>query len=253
MAEDNWWASSPFATAASAKAAAAPARVKPTSQDMQLLRDSTNKAEAERNARREYAAVRRSVTNMNTGPFKAAYLDAITPEESSGVVDNVLDKVGAAVGFLPSLFVSNRTTDARQHLKTVSAQTALKGSQMMKGASSDKDTALMRMAGVSDYKSVNENLRILREAERSSAIEQHRATLKAKWIGRYGSISAPAPSGMTYEEAAARQEALVNKAVDIRQNGLPKPPPKRSGSRPRPSSNQGQGSLEIDMNGRPLR
>lgn len=243
MAEDNWWASSPFATAASAKAAAAPARVKPTSQDMQLLRDSTAKAEAERNARREYSAVRQSVMNMNSGPFKAAYLDAITPDEGGSTLGNVLDKVGAVAGFIPSLFVSNRTSDARQHLKTVSAQVALKGSQMMKGGSSDADTALMRMAGVNDYKSVTENLRILRNAERESAIEQHRATLKSKWISRFGSIAEPGPHGLTYEEAAARQEAMVNRAIDIRQKGLPKPPP----------SKRARGPVEIDMNGRPVR
>lgn len=243
MAEDNWWAKDAYATAAAAKGSAQPTgRAKTTPQDMQMLRDSTARAEAERNARRDYASTRQAVLDMNTKPSKASYLDAITPEQDGGF----WDAVGGFVGTPLRWFVSDKTMNARDQLKTLGAQTALKGSQMMKGASSDKDTALMRTAGVSDYKGVRENLRILREAERSSAIEQHRATLKAKWIGRYGSISAPASSGMTYEEAAARQEAMVNKAMDIRERGLPKPPP-RTVRRP------SQGRTTIDMNGNPLR
>ncbi len=214
-------------------------KAKTTQQDMMLLRDSTAKAEAERNARREYAATRQAVLTMNTGPTKAGYLDAITREPGG----DMLDMIGGAIYSPLRAFVSQSTADARDHLKTVSAQTALKGSQMMKGASSDKDTALMRMAGVSDYKGVNENLRLLRSAERESAIEQHRATLKSKWISRFGSISAPGPHGLTYEEAASRQEAQVNRAMDIREKGLPKPPP----------SKRGRGPVEIDLNGRRVR
>lgn len=243
MAEDNWWAKDSYATAAAAKGSAQPTgRAKTTPQDMQMLRDSTARAEAERNARRDYASTKRAVLDMGTSPSKARYLDAITPEQDGGIMDTI----GAALGTPLRWFVSDKTMNARDQLKTLGTQTALKGSQMMKGASSDKDTALMRTAGVSDYKGVQENLRILREAERSSAIEQHRATLKAKWIGKFGSISAPAPSGVTYEEAAARQEAMVNKAMDIRERGIPKPPP---------STNRraAPGRTVIDMNGKPIR
>ncbi len=243
MAEDNWWAKDSYATAAAAKGSAQPTgRAKTTPQDMQMLRDSTARAEAERNARRDYASTKRAVLDMGTGPAKARYLDAITPEQDGGIMDTI----GGLLGTPLRWFVSDKTMGARDQLKTLGAQTALKGSQMMKGSSSDKDTALMRSAGVSDYKGVRENLRILREADRTSAIEQHRATLKAKWIGRYGSLSAPAPNGMTYEDAATRQERIVNQAMDIRERGIPKPPPKTKRA-PAPSR------TVIDMNGNTLR
>lgn len=242
MAEENWWASMPFATAASARSStAAPGRAKTTPQDMMLLRDSTSKAEVERSARRDYSATRQAVRDMNTGPLKAAYLDAITPEQDGGV----LDKVGGFLGAPLRLFVSDKTMAARDRLKTLSAQVALKGSQMMKGSSSDKDTAIMRMAGVSDYKGSTENNRLLDDAERESAIEQHRASLKAQWINRYGSISAPGPRGLSYEQVAQQQEKTVNSAVDLRQRGLPKPPPSARRS--------AGGRTVIDINGNPIR
>lgn len=232
MADDNWWASSPFATAASAKASTtAIGRAQTTPQDMMMLRDSTAKAETERRARRDYAATRRAVQDMKTSPSWAGYLDAITPEQDG----NFLDKVGGFLGTPLRAFVSTKTMDARDRLKTVSAQVALAGSQQMKGSSSDKDTALMRLSGVSDYKGRKENLRILDDAARQGAIEEHRATLKAQWINRFGSISAPGPRGLSYEQVAAQQEKTVNEAMDYRQGlrspprQLPQAPPKRRG------------------------
>lgn len=242
----NFWEQDSFATAASAKsggtgATGTPGRAKTTPQDMMLLRDSTSRAEAERNARKDYGSIRQAVRDMNTGPLKAATLDAITPQQDGGFMDTVGGLLGAPL----RLFVSDKTMAARDQLNTVSAQVALKGSQQMKGSSSDKDTALMRTAGVSPYKSKAENLRILDNAERESALEQHRATLKSKWISRYGSISAPGPNGMAYEEIAARQDDLVNRAMDVRKRGLPKAPP---------SARRGGGApLEIDINGNPIR
>lgn len=152
MAEDNWWASSPFATAASATASNGSGRAKTTAQDMQVIRDASARAETERDARRTYAATRRAVAQMDTGPMKASFLDSITPEEDG---TPILDTIGAVLGAPARLFVSDKTWAARDHLKTVSAKVALAGSQQMKGSSSDKDTALMRMAGVSPYKSAS--------------------------------------------------------------------------------------------------
>lgn len=226
---------------------AMPARAKTTQQDMMMLRDSTAKAEVERAARRDYAATRKAVADMDTGPTWAAYLDAVTPEQDG----NIFDKIGGFLGAIPRRFTTDdKVMNARDRLKTVSAQVALKGSQDMKGSSSDKDTALMRMAGVSDYKGKQENFRILDDAARQGAIEQHRATLKAQWINRFGSISAPGPRGLSYEQVAAQQEKTVNEAMDYRQ-GIRKPTlrtPPRSVTRRAPS-----GRMVYDVNGNPVR
>lgn len=242
MADDNWWASSPFATAASAKAATAPVgRAKTTPQDMQMLRDASTRAETERDARRNYRSTRQAVLDMDTGPQKAAYLNAITSEEGGGFWDGV----GSVLGSVARPFVSDKTWAARDHLNTVSAKVALAGAQQMKGTSSDKDTSLMRMGGVSPYKTKRENLRILDEAERDGAFAQHRATLRSKWIARYGSVSAPGPNGMSYEEIAARQDAAVERALAVRKNGLPKPPPS--------ATRRSAGRTVLDLNGNPVR
>lgn len=222
MPGDNFWEGDAFATAASARGAPTnTGRAKTTPQDMQMLRDASTRAETERDARRNYRSTRQAVIDMDTGPQKAAYLNAITSEEGGGFWDGV----GSVLGSVARPFVSDKTWAARDHLNTVSAKVALAGAQQMKGTSSDKDTSLMRMGGVSPYKQPRENLRILDEAERDGAFAQHRATLRSKWIARYGSVSAPGPNGMSYEEIAARQDAAVEKALAVRKNGLPKPPP----------------------------
>jgi hypothetical protein len=224
-------------------ATAAPTRAKTTPQDMMMIRDASNRAETERDARRTYANTRRAITDMSTGPMKASFLDAITPEEDG---TPFLDGLGALLGSPARLFIGDKTWAGRDHLKTVGAKVALAAAQQQKGVASDRDMAQMRMSGVNPYKSVAENLRILDEAEREGAFAQHRATLKSKWISRYGSVAAPGPRGMAFEEIASRQDALVEKALALRKRGLPKPPQsvtRRSVGRP----------TVIDMNGNPVR
>lgn len=225
---------------------AAPSRAKTTQQDMMMLRDSTAKAETERTARRDYAATRKAVATMNTGPTWAAYLDAITPSQDGGWMDSLGGFLGAPLRAM----VGQDKLEARDRLKTVSAQVALKGSQQMKGSSSDKDTALMRMAGVSDYKGTKENYRLLDDAARQSAIEQHRASLKAQWINRFGSIAAPGPRGLSYEQVATQQEKTINEAMDYRQ-GVKKPPLRT----PPPSVRRRAPSVRAvyDVDGNPIR
>lgn len=244
MADDNWWASAPFATAASARTAtSAPPRAKTTPQDMQILRDSSALAETERDARRTYASTRAAVKQMGTGALKASFLDSITPEEDG---TPVLDEIGAALGLLARPFINDSTWTARDQLKTVGAKVALSAAQQQKGTASDRDMAQMRMSGVNPYKSVTENLRILDEAERQGAFAQHRATLKSQWISRYGSISQPGPRGMSFEQVAAAQDKQVQQALDVRAKGLPAAPPSvRRGS--------SRGRTVIDMNGNRVR
>jgi len=196
----NWWDNDPYATASDVKAAGpsmSPARTKPTSDDMKALIAASDKAAAERDASLEYDSLRKAVSDFDTGPVKARFLDMVLPDQDGGV----LDTIGATVGLLARPFISDRTMAARDRLNTASAQTALEGSQMMKGSSSDKDTALMRTAGVSPYKSSGENRRILNAAQRDSGLEQTRSLLKSRWIAKFGSLANASPNGMTFEQA----------------------------------------------------
>ncbi len=227
MAQENFWDQDAYATAASAAKSASSrpgGRAKTTPQDMMELREASAKAQTEREARLDYNSTARAVTDMNTGPWKARWLDAITPDEDGGWMDGI----GAVLGALPKAFVSDKTMGARDQLKTISAQVALKGSQQMKGSSSDKDTALMRMAGVSPYKGVAENNRILAAAQRNSVIEEARALFKSKWISKMGSMSNARPDGMTYEQGLRETDRRAAQIYEqsIRRS-LPAPPPKR--------------------------
>lgn len=241
MAEDNWWAGDAYATAASAKASTLPSvppgvrsRAKPTAKDMADLSAASSKAQAERDAARQYAATEMAVRTMDTGPWKAQWLDAIMPDEDGGWADGIGSTLGLAVRPL----ISDRTLEARDHLKTVGAQTSLNGSQQMKGSSTDKDMAIMRMAGVSPYKSKAENLRILNAAKAEGRVSQARALFASSWISKYGSVANAAPRGMTYEQGLAKFE-----------RGLSQPSPRPAP----PSIRKASGRAVYDLNGNLIR
>jgi hypothetical protein len=256
MAEDKWWADSPFATASSAKAAMAPTasagKAKTTPQDMKVLGEASSKAQAERDALRDYDSVERDVKTFGTGPLKARLIDALTPDQDGGI----LDAVGGVIGIIPRSWglPSEETLRARDHLNTVSAQTALRGSQQMKGSSSDKDTALMRMAGVSPYKSEAENLRIMAAARRDSALEQTRAGMKAAWIARHGSLAAPSStSGRTFEQVLAEAEDRQLHPEKYRPRPAPPSTRRSNGGWSVQRVDPPGGRVVIDLNGNPVR
>lgn len=224
MAGEQWWLEDDFATAASAKKsfggpASSGGDAKTYAGDVAELRDASNKASAERDLTRDYGVTEKAVRDFDTGPVKARFLDMVLPDQDGGIMDTV----GATVGLLARPFISDKTIAARDHLNTVSAQSALVGSGQMSGSSSDKDTALMRTAGVSPYKSTTENLRIMKAAKRDSGLEQVRAGMKSLWITRFGSIANPAPNGLSFERALG--DAEKDFLGQGRRAALPKPPP----------------------------
>lgn len=202
-------------------------RTKPTDDDMKALISASDKASAERDAADQYDSLGKAVDEFGTSPTRAWMYDALLPNQDGGFWDSV----GAGIGLIPSLFMSDKTLKARDHLNTASARVALDGSQQMKGSSSDKDTALMRTAGVSPYKSMAENHRIIDQAKRDGEVEQTRALLLSRWISKFGSLATPSPNGMTFEQAQQIAERDVLKkpgAASARPQGLPKPPPRKS-------------------------
>lgn len=215
-------------------------RAKTTPQDMQVLREASGKAAAERDALSTYSAAGRAVEELDTGPVKAAWMDAITPDEDDGV----MGRIGSFLGTPFRPLISKRDWEARDHLKTVNAQVALAGSQQMKGSSSDKDTALMRLSGMGPTKTTAENRRIVNSAVNSSGLAQTRALVTSDWIARYGSVSNPSPNGMTYEQALQLGEQSYNRRMRaLRANKkLPSAPPSRRGGKP----------LTIDLDGNPI-
>lgn len=215
-------------------------RAKTTPNDMQVLREASREAASERDALRSYSAAGAAVDRLDTGPVKAAWMDAITPDEDDGV----LGKIGSVIGAPFRPLISKRDWEARDHLKTVNAQVALEGSQQMKGSSSDKDTALMRLSGIGPSKTSAENRRIVNSATYSSGLAQTRALVTSNWIAKYGSISNPAPNGLTYEQALQVGEQSYAKRQQARKSGrsLPSAPPSRRGGK----------TLTIDLDGNPI-
>lgn len=235
-----------------------PQQPRPSAQDQQQLAAASSQAQAERDAVRTYDAALNAVERMGTGPGHARWLDAITADEDGGV----LDAVGAIIGAPFRAFYDQETLDARDHLKTISANVALQGSQQMKGASSDKDTALMRMAGVSPYKSEAENRRIIQEARTQSGLAQVRANAKADWITQNGSLSSPSQDGGTFEDMLRRAEETYsirapgfgpNGEIIVRAQAGPQPLPDRSRTLPTPPPRRAAAQpVRIDINGNTL-
>lgn len=172
-----------------------------------------------------------------TGPLTAGFLDAITPDEGGGVMDTV----GATLGTLFRPLISDQTWKARDQLRSLSAQVALKGSQMMKGSSSDKDTAIMKTAGISPYKTVPENQRLVHEARYAAGLDQARSIAAARWVARNGSIAAPAKNGMTFPQFTKSVEDNYARLVAQRSRQMPSAPPRRGIT------------TTIDLDGNPIR
>ena len=201
---------------------------KPTPQDMMALNAASSKAQVERDALREYANAARDVDTFDTGPWRAAFYDAITPEQDGGF----LDKVGGAVGAVLSPFISTKTLDARSNLNRLNAVGAISGASDMKGAASDRDIALQRLKGVSPYNTRSANHTIIKKATYDSYIAQLRARVLSSWITKYGSTSRSAPNGMTYEQALKLGEDHIRAEMTGQKpqgRALPKPPPRSGG------------------------
>lgn len=215
------------------------AKEKTTAQDQKTAADYSATAAAERDALRTYANAAGSVERFNTGPIKSRLMDAIMPDEDGGF----WDAVGATVGAVARPFVSQKTIEARDQLKTVNANVALAGSNLMKGSSSDKDTALMRLSGMGPSKTVAENKRIIRDATYNSGLSQTRALVASNWLAEHGSLTAPGHNGMTFQKALMFAEKQYDKHIQASRAArkLPKAPPRRRG-----------GPITIDLDGNPI-
>jgi hypothetical protein len=234
---------------------AAASRATTTPDDRKALVAAQGKASAERDAVRQYLGASRAVSNMGPGPVKAAWMDTITPVEgerggrtladlAAGVVGTIATPIGAALRHLQD----GRTWQARDQLNTVAANAALSRTSQLKGAASDKDMAMIRMAGVSPYKTEGENRRIINDAIYQSKLEGLRAQLTSQWIGNNGSLTAKSPEGETFEGYLTRGERRYGERFAElqadRKRGLPKPPPSRRTT---------DGMVTIDMDGNIIR
>lgn len=197
---------------------------KTTSADMKMLTEASNEAAKARDSARNFSRAEKAVKDFGTGPVKSWIMDAITAEDGGGV----LDSVGAIVGAPVRALIPQRTKNAYDQLRTVSAGSALAGSEQLKGAASDADMRLLKTRGLSPYKSEAENLRIIEEAKRDAGLAQTRASFKSHWISRYGSVANPDRNGRTFEQGAADAERLYEKYLKEgrpeRNRGLSTPP-----------------------------
>lgn len=220
-------------------------RAETTEQDRRALNEASERARIERDNMRVYNDADKAVTAFDTGPTRAWWMDAITPDEDDGVWGSI----GAFLGTPIRPLVDDKTYAARDQLKTVNARTALASSAQLKGVASDRDMGLLRLTGVKDSKSVAENRRIIAEARLNSSLEQYRAKLKARWVSRYGSLSAPAPSGRSFEEVSQIAErTFLNEYNRL----IAQPQAKKKTPAAPPSVRKGS-TVTIDINGNPIR
>lgn len=232
-----------------------PPKAKTLAKDMDILKEASAKAQAERDTVRTYDQAEQAVKRLDTGPFQGMWMDAITPDNNG-----FWDGVGGFVGTPFRAFYSDQALEDRDQINTVNANAALAASANLKGAASDRDMALMRLTGLQTGKTKAENLRIIRDARLQSGLEQARAKYKARWISKYGSLSAPAPSGASFEEALQVGEQAYVKAYKARMAGkpLPRPKPKPKATKkpsrvPRKAPPRRRSTVTIDIHGNPVR
>lgn len=237
-------------------------KAKTSAQDAKDLSAALTSATVARDMGQKYAEVRQAVNDFDTGPTRANIIDALTPEDDGGLWDALGGTIGAfprAVG-LPS----QQTMTARDQLRTTAAEATIAKSNAMKGAPSDKDAALARLTGVSPYKSVVENNRVIDKAAEDTGREQARTRVRANWITKYGSQSAAAPNGMTIADALAISDRVYAEDFHRRRRETPGSRGQALGSRmgsaiksklgPAPKAMPGKtGPILIDINGNRIR
>lgn len=236
-------------------------RARTTAADQKAVQEGSEIAQAERDTQRIYSQAQGAVNRLGTGPVQNWWMGAITPEpDGSG---GVLDTVGGILG-LPFRHLGYTSQDwaDRDHLKTVEAGASIAASGQLKGPATDRDMGLLRLTGLQAGKTVEENNRIINEARRESALNQWRARYRAQWVTRYGSLSAPAPSGASFEQALQAGERAFNERYDER-SAAPRsvstrqPAQGRRVTRAAPPStrrrSQSSAPVTIDLNGNPIR
>jgi hypothetical protein len=222
-------------------------RATTTEQDRKSLEEASGSARIERDVMRTYDDAEKAITAFDTGPAKSFWMDAITPDEDDGIFGTI---AANTIGLAARPLVDPKTFAARDHLKTVNARTSLAASAQLKGVASDRDMGLLRLTGIKDSKTVGENRRIIEEARINSALEQYRAKQKARWISNYGSLSAPAPSGRSFEEVSQHGEQVF---VDTYRQGQARA---AQGGKKRPPAappSKRRATTTIDLNGNPVR
>lgn len=237
-------------------------RARTTSADQKAVQEGSALAQTERDTQRIYSQAEAAVNRLDTGPMQSWWMDAITPEpDGSG---GILDSIGGVLG-TPFRHLGYNSQDwaDRDQLNTVNANAAIAAAANMKGAASDRDMALMRLTGLQTGKTAAENNRIISEARRQSYLNQWRARYRAQWVTRYGSLSAPAPSGASFEEALQAGERAFNNRWEERSEQAGRPSASRQPAQGRrvtraapPSTrrrSQSSAPVTIDLNGNPIR
>jgi hypothetical protein len=245
MADNNWWENDAFATAADVTASTSGGRAKTTDVDRKEALAARKISAAERDSQRVYQDMGRAVDTFGTGPNWASYVDAITPSPDDGLITAALKgTVGAAAR---AVSISRPVAEARTRIDTARAKLTVLGDKSMKGVLTDKDTALLRLSGIDTYKPPAENHRVIREAQRDSEVRQARALMTDRWISKFGSLTAAAPNGMTFEDAQMRAEKdLLRNHWAPKPSTLPKAPPSTR-------KKAGKGLVVIDIHGNPVR
>lgn len=225
-----------------------PIRAETTADDKKALAEASERARIERDVARNYTDAAKAVENFDTGPTRAWWMDVITNDEDDGF----WGAIGAnTIGLAARPLVDDKTFEARDQLKTINARSSLAASAQLKGVASDRDMGLLRLTGIKDSKSKAENMRIIKDAHFQSKLEQWRAREKAKWVAKYGSLSAPSQGGRSFEEVSQAKEKVWTDTYqrEFERNlqkpkggrSLPKPPPRRSPK-----------TTTIDINGNPI-
>jgi hypothetical protein len=234
--------------------------MKPTNSDMAALTAARDKAATEREATNTYIQAAKAIDDFgDSGPWKSSLLDAGAPGQSEespdrGWLANALGPVASlpmhVAGAAYRTITPRKTLAARDTLRTLAARSAIAQSSQLKGAASDKDTALVRMAGIGTAKYPEENRRIVHDAIQNSGLAQTRALVTQNWIAANGSLAAKDRAGRTFEQVLQNAEQLYGQRFAERQaarrrpaRALPKPPPavRKAAAARRP--------VTIDMNG----
>jgi hypothetical protein len=202
-----------------------PLKAKTTKTDETALQNASDLATAERDAVKDYIRASDAVGVLGDGRMSSNIRSLVLPEKDDGGMTAIAKSV---LGWPVRALLDDKTTHAYEELNRVNAKAAVAASKDLKGPTSDRDIAMLRLSGISPFQSESSNRKVVRDAIEDSGMSTARAKTMQNWIGKFGSLTARAPNGMTFQDALEIAERTYTERYSAAQakRTMPKAPPR---------------------------
>ncbi len=241
MAEDNWWASAPLATADGAATKPSTGGRSGVGKGVQTLEakqiaDARQAAMSATETKAIYKNVDGALRRFRTSPGKASSFNAMTPD-APGFLGGIKN-IGSSIlrGTLGYTY-NDSDFDDYAYLKSQQSERVAERQMAQKGVQTESDAARYALADIGPDKPAAVNRRIVRDGNVKLTIAERRPRMMSKWIAKYGSLGSTSPNGWTYDDYEAYWRKGFRESVENQRQGPAAP--RRTAPQTKPAAPSG--------------